>query len=54
MKGILLVAFGANNLQAHQTLRLLDKTVRKRFSGVNVRLAFTSELIRESSCSTEG
>lgn len=46
-KGILLVAFGANNLQAHQTLRLLDKSVRKRFSGVNVRLAFTSELIRD-------
>lgn len=46
-KGILLVAFGANNLQAHQTLRLLDERVRSRFDGVNVRLAFTSELIRD-------
>lgn len=46
-KGILLVAFGANNLQAHQTLRLLDERVRSRFEGVNVRLAFTSELIRD-------
>lgn len=46
-KGILLVAFGANNLQAHQTLRLLDERVRTRFEGVNVRLAFTSELIRD-------
>ena len=46
-KGILLVAFGANNLQAHQTLRLFDERVRERFGGVNVRLAFTSELIRD-------
>lgn len=46
-KGILLVAFGANNLQAHQTLRLFDEKIRDRFDGVNVRLAFTSELIRD-------
>lgn len=45
--GILLVAFGASNTQAHTTLKLFDDYIRDRFKGVNVRWAFTSELIRD-------
>lgn len=45
--GILLVAFGASNRQAHDTLQLIDGRIRKAFPGVNVRIAFTSELIRD-------
>ncbi len=45
-RGILLVAFGANNRQANDTLSLVDERVRESFPGVNVRWAFTSEHIR--------
>jgi len=46
-RGILLVAFGANSKQANDTLSLVDERVRSAFPGVNVRWAFTSELIRD-------
>lgn len=45
--GILLVVFGANSKQANDTLSLVDDRVRSTFPGVNVRWAFTSELIRD-------
>ena len=46
-KGILLAAFGAGNRQAQSTLELFDHKVRGMFPGVNVRWAFTSELMRD-------
>ncbi|WBF68351.1 sirohydrochlorin cobaltochelatase [Desulfovibrio subterraneus] len=46
-RGILLVVFGANSKQANDTLSLVDDRVRSAFPGVNVRWAFTSELIRD-------
>lgn len=46
-KVILLVAFGAGNVQGQRTLRCFDERVRKHFPGIPVRWAFTSLVLRE-------
>jgi sirohydrochlorin cobaltochelatase len=45
-KAILLVAFGTSDPQAAMTFDLVEKRVRERFSGVELRWAFTSRTIR--------
>ena len=46
-QGILLAAFGAGGRQSESALQLFDAEVRSRFSGLAVRWAFTSLLMRE-------
>ena len=45
-RGILLVAFGAGNIQSASTLRLVQRCAEERFQ-IPVRWAFTSESMRE-------
>ncbi len=46
-RGILLAAFGSSNPQGENTLKSFDMAVRTRFSGIALRWAFTSLILRE-------
>ncbi len=45
-EGILLVAFGTSDSQAKVAFENIERLTRKRFEGVELRWAFTSEIIR--------
>lgn len=46
-KGILIVAFGTTVNEARRTYDNVDRLVKEEFSGVSVRWAYTSKMIRE-------
>lgn len=46
-KAILLVAYGANTPEARKGLAHIEALCRRRFAGLPIRWAFTSEILRE-------